>query len=439
MKNQIRESIFSKPIMREFMEGTEKRYVISGPFTMADRVNGNGRIYPKEVLNRSIAQFREMVKQKRVKMSLDHADWSVGSLKDTAAILTDISDVQDDGFAYYEAQIIDTTRGKDLKVILDAGAMVGVSTVAIGSFLEDQEYPGVEGKHPVMQDGMCLKKVDFVDDPSVSETEGRMQLESRNGTCYVLQGQVRESSTTVKNPKKENKMKTFEELKAEFPVIAEFESRVNSEKKDLETKLVEAKAETEQYVKISSEAVAKAVALESKINEMVTAMKTVVPEAFNITNIPETDLIKQKDQEIATAKTESTTLSEELKKAKESYSELEKKIVASEKAQAIAKLQATDPDYFKSKTAVKAFENCANADEVKLCYEHNKAIMAEQAEVTKGNTTPEPGKTTVVPESKSDELTEEEKKDFQFVNIGRVNSSLPKWTVAEYRESKKAK
>ena len=98
MNAKIMEAIFSKPMMESVEANGQKSYIISGPFTMADRINGNGRIYPKEVLNKAISNFRKMVEAKRVKMSMDHADWSVGTLKDTAALLTEVSDVQDDGF-----------------------------------------------------------------------------------------------------------------------------------------------------------------------------------------------------------------------------------------------------------------------------------------------------------------------------------------------------
>jgi hypothetical protein len=170
---------------------------------------------------------------------------------------------------------------------------------------------------------------------------------------------------------------------------------------------------------------------------MVETMKKVVPESFSITTVPETDLLKQKDQEIAALKAEVASLGEKVVKSTESFSTLEKKVIEAEKAQAIAKLEATDPDYFKSKTAVKAFESCLNSEEVTKCYEHNKAIMKEQADANKGNTEPQAPKTQTQEPPVSVTLTESEKHDFNFQNITRVNSGLSKMTVEQYKATKK--
>ena len=91
-------------------------YIISGPFMKADVPNRNGRVYKREISNSAIAKLRPMVQERRIRMLVDHPEFFSGpSLLNTGAVLLDITDVQDDGYAYYKAKLVDTTVGKNLK------------------------------------------------------------------------------------------------------------------------------------------------------------------------------------------------------------------------------------------------------------------------------------------------------------------------------------
>jgi hypothetical protein len=393
-KDFILESIYNAQNIVEQDDGKgSKKYIISGPFTLANTPNANNRIYPKETLNKAIAKFREKVSKKRIKMSLDHPEWE-GKLSNTAAILLEVSDVKDDNMAYYKAQITDTSKGKDLKAILDAGGMVGVSTRGRSrNCMYDQEWPGLPGRYTIIGEDLELCNVDFVEEPSVEETEAQMQLEN-----------IKRS---------EDMPKTLEELKKENPEVFEgIEKTFDSEKSKLNT-LVE-------------EANKKLTSITENFNKLVTVVKELKPELFTV--IPESEIISKKESEIK-------KLSEEIENMKTKLSESDtnlKKLVDEkekiEKEKFIESLKNTDADYFKFNSLVKLFDACANSEEVKKVYEtHKELVKTLRSEAN----TPATAKTET-PEAKKPEITEAQKQEFEFVNSQRMAVGLKAYTMEEF-------
>lgn len=398
-KDQIFENIYGNVKLEELqLENGGKKYVISGPFTMADRPNLNNRIYPKAVMNEAIGKFREKVQRKQIKMCMDHPDFfSGGKLSETAALLLDVTDIQDDGFAYYKAQILDTTRGKDLKVIVDAGAQVGVSTRGYGPSIENQEYPGVDGKHSVIQPGFCLENIDFVEGPSVQATEDNMAIESK-------------TKRSVDMPK------TLDELKQEFPSIFE------GIEKEFEAKISAVKAEAESF-KTKLENTTK------NFDSLVDLIKTVKPEAF--TPVAESEVIASKDAEIK-------KIADELTASKASYEEMKSKVdavevekIKAEKDREIESIKAADPEYASLECAMKKFEACINAKEVRQVYEANKSFIdsIKKSHVEKPAT---PKTDTTVKAQEDASLIAE----LKLVNEQRKNSGLSMMSVEEFKKLK---
>jgi hypothetical protein len=373
----------------------EKKYVISGAFTMVGRPNGNNRIYTKEDMDHAIEKCKTKVAQKRIRMGLDHpsmTDWGIPKLKECAAILLDLTPVQEDGYAYYKAQIIDTQVGKDLKAIVDAGSPVGVSTRGYGDSMEDQEYPGLDGKFTIIKN-FELKSIDFVDDPSVSDTELMMQLESNK------------RSDTME-------IKSLEELKKAFPeFVGQLEtSAVADVKKALEEKIVT----------ISKTA-------DESLTKLVESVKAIKPEMFTTVTVTETELVKEYKAKVV-------TLESEVKKFADANDTLTKKIEALEsneiklnKEREIKTLEASDAAYFGYPTLVKKFEACNTAEEVRKVYESNKELLAELQKTT----TPAPSKTQT-PDPAKGALTDAQKSDLNFMNQQRMSAGLNKMTEADY-------
>lgn len=394
-KNKLCEVfIGSQKIDEVSTDSGEKKYIISGAFTMVDRPNGNNRIYPKAMMNEAIKKCRVKVEQKRIRMGLDHpsmSDWGIAKLKDCAAILLSIGDVQEDGYAYYKAQIIDTQVGKDLKAIVDAGSPVGVSTRGYGDQVEDQEYPGVDGKHTVIKN-YDMQSIDFVDDPSVADTEELMQLESKKRSDPM-------------------EFKNIQELKTAFPeLVAQIETQGANEKKALEEKL-------------------EAIAKESKtsITALVESVKAICPEAFTTVTMTETDLVKEYKAKAEGFQSDLTKVIAENDSLKTKIVTLEANEIKLSKEREIETIKASDAAYFTHDILVKKFENCTNAEEVRKVYESNKELLASLQKTT----TPVSPKTQT-PDPAKGALTDEQKVDLNFKNGQRMSAGLPKLSEAEF-------
>ena len=99
----------SKYLLREFYElcpnGTcedlltedDKRMIrengamfLTGVMQRADAQNGNGRVYPKGILEREIENYSKIVKERRALGELDHPDDSVVNLKNASHMITDV-------------------------------------------------------------------------------------------------------------------------------------------------------------------------------------------------------------------------------------------------------------------------------------------------------------------------------------------------------------
>ncbi len=177
----------SKYLLREFYElcpnGTcedllteeEKRMVrennvlfLTGVMQRADAQNGNGRVYPKGILEREIENYKKIVKERRALGELDHPDDSVVNLKNASHMITDVW--WDGNDVMGKAQILNTPSGQVLKELVNAGVKLGISSRGLGSVHESQ------GK-TIVEDDFQLICFDFVSEPSTSGafmmTEGK--------------------------------------------------------------------------------------------------------------------------------------------------------------------------------------------------------------------------------------------------------------------------
>ena len=177
----------SKYLLREFYElcpnGTcedlltedEKRMIrengamfLTGVMQRADAQNGNGRVYPKAILEREIENYSKIVKERRALGELDHPDDSVVNLKNASHMITEVWWDGDDVMG--KAQILNTPSGQVLKELVSAGVKLGISSRGLGSVSEQM------GK-TIVEDDFQLICFDFVSEPSTSGafmmTEGK--------------------------------------------------------------------------------------------------------------------------------------------------------------------------------------------------------------------------------------------------------------------------
>jgi len=130
---------------------------LSGIMQRVDEQNGNGRVYPKLILEREVKNYMKVVKENRACGELDHPEDSVVNLKNASHIVTDL---------WWEGQdlkgkikVLSTPSGKILESLVNDGVTLGISSRALGSVHESQ------GK-TIVEDDLQLICFDIVSEPS---------------------------------------------------------------------------------------------------------------------------------------------------------------------------------------------------------------------------------------------------------------------------------
>ena len=131
--------------------------LVEGILATAEVKNGNGRYYPKELWEREIDKYNQIVKENRATGELDHPDSSIISLKNVSHIIREVWWNGDKVMGKIE--ILPTVSGNILKALIDNNVQVGVSSRGMGSLKQIGETLEV-------QDDFELVAWDFVSTPS---------------------------------------------------------------------------------------------------------------------------------------------------------------------------------------------------------------------------------------------------------------------------------
>tara|TARA_R100001509_G_C4685441_1_gene154988 strand:- start:28 stop:516 length:489 start_codon:yes stop_codon:yes gene_type:complete len=124
---------------------------------MSETLNGNGRVYPHNVLKREIENYTKLVKERRALGELDHPDDSVINLKNASHVVTDIW--MEDNKVMGKIEVLPTPSGNILRNLVESGIKMGISSRGMGSVQE------TSGK-TVVQDDFQLICFDMVSEPS---------------------------------------------------------------------------------------------------------------------------------------------------------------------------------------------------------------------------------------------------------------------------------
>ena len=139
---------------------TGKNYFIEGIFMQANVKNRNGRVYPKEILQKEVKRYEtNYIKQKRAFGELGHPDGPTVNLERVSHMITDLKQSGNDFVG--KAKIMDTPYGKIVKNLIDEGARLGVSSRGMGSL-----KPIGRNIQQVQDDFYLATAADIVADPS---------------------------------------------------------------------------------------------------------------------------------------------------------------------------------------------------------------------------------------------------------------------------------
>ena len=133
--------------------------IVEGRLQTAETKNGNGRYYPREILEREVKNYIDgPIKENRALGELDHPDSSIINLKNVSHNIKNIRWDGDDVVGTIE--ILPTPSGNILTELFRNGITVGVSSRGMGSLQPDSN--GVQE----VQDDFELLCWDFVSTPS---------------------------------------------------------------------------------------------------------------------------------------------------------------------------------------------------------------------------------------------------------------------------------
>jgi len=152
-------------VCQDFLTEAEKKMVkeghvfLSGIMQRANARNGNGRVYPLEILQREVGNYKKLVEERRALGELDHPDDSVINLKNASHLITEVW--WDTDALMGKIQVLDTPSGKVLKELVNAGVKLGISSRGMGSVHESNG-------DTIVEDDFQLICFDMVSEPSTT-------------------------------------------------------------------------------------------------------------------------------------------------------------------------------------------------------------------------------------------------------------------------------
>ncbi len=198
-----------EPVIVESNENGKKDYFIEGIFMQSEIKNRNGRIYPKEVIQKEVKRYnKEFVEQDRAFGELGHPEGPTINLDKVSHMITKL---EEEGNNFVgRAKILSTPNGQIVKNLIDDGAKLGVSSRGLGS-LESK------GNAQYVKDDFQLATAgDIVADPSAPEAfvEGIMEgvewvYESGILKARDIDEMQRELKTARLNDLEETKLKLW--------------------------------------------------------------------------------------------------------------------------------------------------------------------------------------------------------------------------------------
>jgi hypothetical protein len=189
---------FRATVLEESKSGPGE-YIAKGEFARSDRPTENKRLYPATLWEREIGRLSKQMKEMKVYGELDHPMDGRTQLKRVSHIISDLH--MEGNIVVGTARILNTTEGRNLKAIIEAGGAVGVSSRGFGT-----TKPNLQGEE-VVQPDYRLMTFDFVAEPAQQSAYPKISIESTNAH-RKMEAAMDESMT-------------FNEFKRTHPELAE--------------------------------------------------------------------------------------------------------------------------------------------------------------------------------------------------------------------------
>ena len=146
--------------INESMKENSGKLIVKGVLQRAEAKNQNGRIYPREILEREAEKYsKEFISQRRAMGELDHPESSVVNLQNVSHNVKEMHWEGDNLLGTVE--VLGTPSGNILKELFKSGIKLGISSRGMGSVESVNENGAQE-----VQDDFELIAFDFVSNPS---------------------------------------------------------------------------------------------------------------------------------------------------------------------------------------------------------------------------------------------------------------------------------
>lgn len=133
------------------------KLIVSGVLQRAGAQNQNGRVYPRDILQREVKQYQQLIDERRALGELDHPDSSVVNLQNVSHNVVEIGWEGDNVVG--KVEILPTPSGNILRELFKSGIRLGISSRGMGSVKD-----GADGLE--VQEDFNLIAFDFVSNPS---------------------------------------------------------------------------------------------------------------------------------------------------------------------------------------------------------------------------------------------------------------------------------
>jgi hypothetical protein len=131
--------------------------ILVGIMQTADKENGNGRVYSREVLKRETKNYMKLISERRAVGELDHPEDSVVNLKNVSHVVTDLW--WNNNNLMGKIEVLDTPSGQILKSLIESNIKIGISSRGLGSTEK-------RGHQTIVKDDFQLICFDIVSEPS---------------------------------------------------------------------------------------------------------------------------------------------------------------------------------------------------------------------------------------------------------------------------------
>ena len=136
-------------------EDKDGKIVLTGVLMRTDERTLSGRVYPKEMMEREIARYKELIEKKQAFVTLgSDPEAAVVQLSKVAGVTNDMDLIDND--IKLQVELLDTPAGKDARALLEHGVdfrPYGVGSVDENGVVSDYCMVGVSIVAKEKEDG----------------------------------------------------------------------------------------------------------------------------------------------------------------------------------------------------------------------------------------------------------------------------------------------